>query len=245
MLGETLVTVDRLGRRLINNTTETATFNSSHPERYQNGTESAQPENRMERGLPDRSIPVAQRTGAERFLASSAKSAGAGVCLALAVAALAARGLRGRLLRRSASSSGSTATSAAARQRVRRRPPGAAGAGRAKAGGSGGLGNLPQGRPRATGRQGKARPLRRQPGKRSTAPASPSPKAPPSRPPPPPKWPGPPSPTSACRAPRSLASAGQPAPSPPPYTCDGEGNWPAAELGGRAGREPPNWCSTR
>jgi phosphatidylethanolamine-binding protein (PEBP) family uncharacterized protein len=41
----------------------------------------------MERCLPDRSIPVAQRTGAERLLASAAQAASAGAILALAAAA--------------------------------------------------------------------------------------------------------------------------------------------------------------
>src|ERR1700709_2335679 len=85
----------RLGRRLDRQHGRNRHVQLLDPERLQNGTESAQPENRMERALPNRSVPVAQRTGAKRFLAPAAKTASAGVTLALAVAALLLAGCGG------------------------------------------------------------------------------------------------------------------------------------------------------
>ena len=57
MLGETLVTVTGSAGGSIDNAKETATFNASTLSASKTELKALGPENRMERGLPDRSIP--------------------------------------------------------------------------------------------------------------------------------------------------------------------------------------------
>ena len=133
----------RLGRRLDRQHDRNRHIQLDHAERDQNRTESARPENRMERPLPDRSIPVAQRTGAERLLASPAKSASAGVDPGAR-----ARGALARRLRRG-SSADRQSTSSSRHAGRRAKGAAAAGAKAARAPGKDGARQRRRGRPRA------------------------------------------------------------------------------------------------
>lgn len=169
---------------------------------------------------------MAQRTGAERFLASIAKSASAGVILALALAALALAGCGGDSSdgeAGGASSSTSTATTASA-------AGGSQGGARGSAGNEGGAQGSDTSR--GGGSAKGAAPADGQGNGNKQGPRVARPK-------------GPQEPAStpqeianATVADMTLASPaviptnGEPGSLPPTYTCDGKNSWPALSWGG-------------
>ena len=91
-LGGHAVKVTGTAGGLLDNVTETATFNAASFTATKTELKALAGRSRMERRLPDRSIRMAQRTGADGLLAPKAKTASAGIIPALAVAALLALG---------------------------------------------------------------------------------------------------------------------------------------------------------
>jgi phosphatidylethanolamine-binding protein (PEBP) family uncharacterized protein len=172
----------------------------------------------MERDLPDRSIPVAQRTGAERFLAPSAKSTSAGLALALVLAGLLLGGCGGDDPSAGTGDGESTASSAAAAQEDTASPERAGDKEQGAAEKQSAAPKASSG-PAAQSGQKHGPPIAQPEGEREQAPSAneiaeatvtditlSSPSVPP--------------------------GAGGPAPLPATYTCDGKGEWPALSWSG-------------
>jgi phosphatidylethanolamine-binding protein (PEBP) family uncharacterized protein len=166
---------------------------------------------------------VAQRTGAERFLASPAKSTSAGLCLALVLAGLLLPGCGGGSSE--AQSTASSAATAAGEDSAAATSPGAsgekAGASKTDKASAGGQAAAPKGAS-TPGGQGTEKH-----GPRIAAPKGPREQAP--------------TPAEVSQltvadmhltSPSLPAGSGGPAPLTATYTCDGEGGWPALSWGG-------------
>lgn len=166
---------------------------------------------------------MAQRTGAERFLASPAKAASAGLALAVAVLLLAGCGGGSSDPASTAGSTGSSATTAQAGSGPAADRAGAKG--QAGAGGADAKAGAPGAGAEQTGSGGAAPNQAAGPGKkhgpRIAAPKGPTEQAPTSS-----------QVTDATVADMSLqspaivASAGNPGALPATYTCDGKDSWP-------------------
>ena len=169
---------------------------------------------------------MAQRTGAKRFLAPAAKTASAGVLLALAVAALLLAGCGGGSSEGASTGSTSSTTSSASKSASADPAPAGAGA-KSKAQGKAGEGaSTPKGAagPGSAGRSGAEG---QKHGPHIAPPKGPSEQAP--------------SPDQVADAtvaditlqsPAIVAAAGAPGRLAATYTCDGKDSWPALSWGG-------------